>query len=71
MAADNLLSWTGEDGAERCLLIVTDDSKQHNQHGYQKIELCKKNNDDEWETDEIVDAISDIESFGIPPGMDR
>ena len=70
MSADNLLSWEGEDGTKRCLLIVTDDEKHHKQIGYKTIELCEMNNNDEWQTVETVDAVSEMEAFGIPPGME-
>lgn len=68
MSADNLLSWTSDDGSERCLLIVTDEEKHHKQLGYKKIELCKLE-DDQWETIETIDSIDELDSFGIPPGM--
>ena len=70
MSADNLLSWEGEDGTKRCFLIVTDDEKHHKQIGYKTIELCEMNNNDEWQTVETVDAVSEMEAFGIPPGME-
>jgi hypothetical protein len=70
MAADNLLSWNGEDGQKRCLLIVTDDEKHHKQVGYRKIVLCEMNEKDQWETVDTIDAINEMESFGIPPGME-
>lgn len=69
MAADNLLTWESTDGARRCLLIVTDEEKHHNEIGYKKIVLCKQNDNDEWQTVEEVDSIDELESFGIPPGM--
>lgn len=68
MSADILLSWQGTDGAERCLLIVTDEEKHHNEIGYRTIELCVKE-DEQWKTDETLDSIEEIDSFGIPPGV--
>lgn len=68
MSADNLLSWVGDDGTERCLLIVTDEDKHHKQVGYKTIELCEKK-DDEWKTDQTLDSIDELDSFGIPPGI--
>lgn len=69
MAADNLLSWESTDGSKRCLLIVTDEDKHHKQVGYKTIELCKLNEDDEWQTIEQIDSIDELEAFGIPPGL--
>lgn len=68
MSADILLSWGGSDGTDRCLLIVTDEEKHHNEIGYRTIELCEKK-DDEWKTEEVIDSIEEIDSFGIPPGV--
>lgn len=69
MSADNLLSWTSDDGSKRCLLIVTDEEKHHKQVGYKKIELCKLVDDDQWKTVETIDSIDELDSFGIPPGL--
>ena len=69
MSADNLLSWVGEDGRDRCLLIVTDEDKHHQQVGYKTIELCELNDDDEWETKKVIDSIDELSNFGIPPSL--
>lgn len=69
MAVNNLLSWNSSDGTKRCLLIVTDDDKHHKEVGYKKIELCKMNDSEEWETIEVLDSINELESFGIPPSL--
>lgn len=66
MTADNLLSWEGEDGSQKCLLVVKDEDKQPNQSGYKKIELCIKE-DEQWVTDEVLDYVGELQSFGIPP----
>lgn len=70
MAADNLLSWKSTDGTKRCFLIVTDEEKHHKEIGYRKIELCEMNEDGEWKTVDTIDSISELEAFGIPPGME-
>lgn len=69
MAANNLLSWVSDDGSKRCLLVVIDDDKHHKQVGYKTIQLCKMNDDEQWETIETIDSINKMESFGIPPGI--
>ncbi len=70
MTADNLLSWQGEDGVKRCLLIITNDEKHHNQSRYRSIELCEMNDEEEYETVETLDFVDELQTFGIPPGMD-
>lgn len=70
MTADNLLSWEGEDGVKRCLLIVTDDERHHKQSGYRSIEVCEMNEEEQYETVETLDFVNDLKTFGIPPGME-
>lgn len=64
---NNLLSWESSDGSQRCLLFVKDEEKHHNEIGAKRIELCKLNEEDEqWQTEETLDSIKSIESFGVP-----
>ena len=71
MTVNNLLSWKSTDGRERCLLIVIDEEKHHREIGYKKLELCVKNDEDQWTTVETVDSINEMRSFGIPPSFEN
>jgi len=64
---NNILSWESDDGSQRCLLFVKDEDKHHNEVGAKRIELCKFDEDNEqWKTEETIDSIKSIESFGVP-----
>jgi hypothetical protein len=46
---------------------VKDEEKHHNEVGAKRIELCKFDEDNEqWKTENTIDSISSIESFGVP-----
>jgi hypothetical protein len=67
MAVNNIISWESDDGSRRCILLVKDEEKNHNEIGYKKLELSKYDSDDDsWKTEETIDSVSEIESFGIP-----
>lgn len=65
-----LLEWEATDGANRSLIIVTDNSLPKNDVNRKRIELAEYDtSEEEWVTQEEVAYVDELESFGIPESL--
>lgn len=65
-----VLEWKSSNGGRKSLLIVEDLELPKSDVKRKVIELSKYNSSsDEWETEETIDSIKELESFGIPESL--
>lgn len=65
-----VLEWEGTDGVKRSFLIVEDKSLPKEDIKRKTIELSEYNSEqEEWMTQETLDYIDAVESYGIPKSL--
>jgi len=65
-----VLEWESSSGGKKSLLIVEDLDLPKSDVKRKVIELSSYNsNSDEWETEETIDSVAKLESFGIPESL--
>ena len=62
-----IIEWTSTTGKHFSLLLVNDTDLHGNSSKSERFELCSKEDmNAEWKTEEVLDYVNEIESFGIP-----
>lgn len=65
--AEKVLEWEGTDGRKRNLLIVEGKNVPDKEDKQKTIEVCYYDNQKQkWETENIIDHVQELQSFGIP-----
>lgn len=65
-----VLGWEATDGIQRSLLVVEDLDLPKSDVKRKVIEIAEYNSStDEWETEETIDSVQELQSFGIPESL--
>jgi hypothetical protein len=65
--AERVLSWKSTSGEKRCILLVEDSEVPQKDINRKVLEKAKYDSEKgKWTTEETIDHVSELESFGIP-----